>query len=125
MTAEELKTRTKALAIRVIRLFRALPRSVEAQVLGKQLLRSGTSVGANYRAACRSRSRQEFVAKLGVVVEEADETGYWLELLSDAGILPRRRLESLLSEADQLTAIFNAARRTTRNSKITNHKSQV
>ena len=123
MTAEELKTRTKSLAIRIIRLFRALPRSVEAQVMGKQLLRCGTAVGANYRAACRSRSRQEFVAKLGVVVEEADETGYWLELLSDSGVLPRRRLEPLLLEANELTAIFNAARRTTRSSKITNHKS--
>jgi four helix bundle protein len=123
MTAEELKTRTKALAIRVIRLFRALPRSVEAQVIGKQLLRSGTSVGANYRAACRSRSRQEFVAKLGLVVEEADEAGYWLELLADVGIMPARRLESLLREANELTAIFNAARTTTRHSKITNRKS--
>ena len=91
--------------------------------MGKQLLRCGTGVGANYRAACRSRSRQEFVAKLGIVVEEADETGYWLELLSDTGVLPRRRLEPLLTEANELTAIFNAARRTTRSLKLINHKS--
>ncbi len=81
MTPEELKTRTKAFAVRVIRLVDALPRSLAAQVVGRQLLRSATSVGANYRAACRAQSRAEFAAKLSIVVEEADETLYWLELL--------------------------------------------
>jgi four helix bundle protein len=79
---DNLRDRTKAFAIRIVRLFRALPHSREAQVIGNQLLRSGTSVGANYRAACRARSRQEFISRLGVVVEEADETIFWLELLA-------------------------------------------
>jgi len=111
---EQLRGRTKEFANRVIRLFRALPRSSEAQVIGKQLLRSGTSVGANYRAACRARSRSEFVAKLGVVVEEADETIYWLELLADNNVVQPVRLEDLLAEAHELTAIFTAARSTSR-----------
>lgn len=87
---------------------------MEAQVIGKQLLRAGTSVGANYRAACRARSRVEFVAKLGIVVEEADETIYWLELLADGDIVPQERLAELMREARELTAIFTAAQHTTR-----------
>jgi four helix bundle protein len=113
-SAEQLRDRTKAFAIRVVKLFRALPKTSEAQVIGKQLLRSGTSVGANYRAACRGRSRQEWVAKLGIVVEEADETVYWLELLVDLGIVPADRMTELMSEARELTAIFTSAQRTTR-----------
>jgi four helix bundle protein len=111
---EQLRSRTKAFALRMIRLTRALPRAMEAQVIGKQLLRAGTSVGANYRAACRARSRQEFVAKLGIVVEEADETIYWLDLLADGEIVPRERLAELMKEARELTAIFTAAQHTTR-----------
>jgi len=125
---EQLRDRTKAFAIRVVRLFRALPSSRDAQVIGTQLLRSGTSVAANYRAACRSRSRAEFISRLGVVVEEADESLFWLELLGETGIITQGRLRELLKEADELTAIFTAARRTTRNSsrsEITNHKSQI
>jgi four helix bundle protein len=83
---EILKRRTKLFAIRIVKLFKALPRTEEGRVVGKQLLRSGTSVAANYRAACRSRSKAEFIAKIGVVVEEADETVFWLELLSDVGL---------------------------------------
>jgi four helix bundle protein len=113
-SAEQLRDRTKAFAIRVVKLFRALPKTSEAQVIGKQRLRSGTSVGANYRAACRGRSRQEWVAKLGIVVEEADETVYWLELLVDLGIVPADRMTELMSEARELTAIFTSAQRTTR-----------
>ena len=79
--SEELKKRTKQFAIRIIKLFRSLPRTEEARVIGKQMLRSGTSVAANYRAVCRARSRAEFIAKVGVVVEESDETVLWLELL--------------------------------------------
>jgi len=85
----DLLDRTKQFALRIVRLFRALPKSDEARVLGRQLLRSGTSVGANYRAVCRARTRAEFVAKLGIVLEEADETCFWLELLADALIVPR------------------------------------
>jgi four helix bundle protein len=114
MTPEELRTRTKKFGLRIIHLYRALPRNGEAQVIGKQLLRSGTSVGANYRAACRSRSDAEFVAKLGVVVEEADETMYWMELLEDAQIIPAKRLSELKGEAEQLTKIFVSARFSTK-----------
>ena len=110
--SEQLRERTKAFALRIIRLFRYLPRTNEAQIIGKQLLRSGTSIGANYRSACRARSRAEFVAKLGIVVEEADETIYWLDLLMDSGTVKKERLANLLTEARQLTAIFTAATRT-------------
>ena len=125
---EQLRDRTKAFAIRIVRLFRAMPSGRDAQVIGTQLLRSGTSVAANYRAACRSRSRAEFISRLGVVVEEADESLSWLEMLGDTGIITRTRLRELLKEADELTAIFTATRRTSRNggrSEITNHKSQI
>ena len=114
---EALRNRTKRLALRIIRLFRSLPRSPEAQVLGKQLLRAGTSVGANYRAAGRARSRAEFVAKIGIVVEEADEVVFWLECLTESGIVRPELLSDLLEEANQLVAIFAAAQRTARESK--------
>ena len=102
----DLRRRTKLFSLRVIRLFAALPRSVPAQVLGKQVLRSATSVGANYREACRSRSDPEFVAKLGDCLKELDETLYWLELLTEANVLPAPRLAPLRDEADELLAIF-------------------
>jgi len=111
---EELRQRTKAFAIRIVKLFRTLPRTTDAEVIGRQLLRSGTAVGANYRAACRARSRAEFASKLGIVVEEADETIYWLELLAETGTVPMDRLDGILREAHELTAIFTAARQTTR-----------
>jgi len=110
--AEELKARTRRFAVRIVRLFRALPKSDEARVLGKQLLRSGTSVASNYRAACRARSKAEFTAKMGIVVEECDETVFWLELLVDAGIFSSAKLAPLLQEANQLLAIFAASQRT-------------
>jgi four helix bundle protein len=100
----------------VIRLFQHLPRSTEAQVLGKQLLRAATSVGANYRAAGRARSKAEFVAKIGIVVEEADETIFWLECLMESGIVKPDLLRDLLAEANELVAIFAASRRTARQS---------
>lgn len=87
--AEQLRERTKQFAIRVVRLFRSLPKTEEAKIIGKQALRSGTSVAANYRAVCRARSKAEFIARLGVVVEEADETFFWLELLVETGIVPQ------------------------------------
>ena len=83
--SEELKARTKAFAIRIVKLFRSLPKTEEARVIGRQLMRSATSVAANYRAVCRARSKAEFIAKIGVVVEEADETVFWLEMIIDTG----------------------------------------
>src|SRR6266852_7761899 len=110
--SQDLRARTKQFALRILRLYRALPPGEEARVLGKQLLRSGTSVGANYRAACRARSRAEFIAKLGIVLEEADEAVFWLELLLETGILDHKRLDPLLREADELTSIFVSSLRT-------------
>ena len=104
--------------MRIIKLFRALPKAEEARVIGRQLLRSRTSVAANYRAICRARSRAEFVAKLGVVIEEADETVFWLELLVDSELMSRERTESLLAEANELVAIFVASRKTARLIKL-------
>lgn len=126
--AAELRERTKAFALRVIRLIRALPSCPEGRLIGNQLLRSGTSVAANYRAVCRARSRAEFLAKLGVVIEEADESAFWLELLSETGLMPKHRLDALRSEADQLVAIFNASKATARKnaqSTIGNQKSTI
>ena len=97
-----------------MRVFRSLPASADAQVLGKQLLRSGTSVAANYRAVCRARSRAEFVSKLGTVVEEADETIFWLELMGETGVVKQERIQDLLKEANELVAIFAASLRTSK-----------
>jgi four helix bundle protein len=109
---EDLRARSKAFAYRVIKLFRSLPKTTEAQVIGKQLLRSGTSVAANYRAAARARSQAEFIAKIGVVVEEADESVFWLECIADNGIMQANILKDLLREANELLAIFAASQRT-------------
>jgi four helix bundle protein len=103
---EDLIDRTKRFALRVIRLFVSLPKTGEAQVLGKQLLRSGTSVGANYREAHRARSRAEFAAKCGDSLREIEESAYWLELLEESGILPATKLKDLRTETNELTAIF-------------------
>ena len=111
---EQLRDRTKAFALRVIRLFRSLPYKPDAQVLGKQLLRCGTSVAANYRAVCRARSKAEFIAKMGVVVEESDEAVLWLELLAESGIVSQGKVGELLTETRALTAIFTASQRTAR-----------
>src|SRR5271165_2116599 len=111
---EQLRDRTKAFALRVIRLYRSLPYKTDTQVLGKQLLRCGTSVAANYRAVCRARSKAEFIAKMGVVVEEADETVFWLELLVECGVVSTSRMENLLVEANELLAISAASQRTAR-----------
>jgi four helix bundle protein len=102
----DLAVRTKSFARRIIRLYVALPKETVAQVLGKQLLRSGTSVGANYREARRGRSKAEFISKVGDCLKEADETAYWLELLSEENIIRKARLEPLLKEVNELTAIF-------------------
>ena len=103
---KDLGARTKTFARRIIRLYAALPKETVAQVLGKQALRSGTSVGANYREANRARSKAEFVSKVGDCLKEADETAYWLGLLTDEEIMPRRRLELLLQEANELISIL-------------------
>jgi four helix bundle protein len=102
----DLRTRTKQFALRVIRLFGALPNRVESQVIGKQLLRSATSVGAHYREGHRARSTAEFISKLEGGLQELDETAYWLELLIESGIMPEHRLSDLLREANELTAIL-------------------
>jgi four helix bundle protein len=108
----QLRERAKAFALRVIKMSQALPRTREANVLSQQILRSATSMAANYRAAGRSRSQAEFIAKLGVVIEEADETAFWLEMLVDGGFVRQKRLENLQAEANQLLAIFGASRKT-------------
>ena len=115
--AEELRERTKQFAIRVINLYRALPKAQEARIIGNQLLRSATSVAANYRAVCRARTKAEFTAKLGLVVEEADETVFWLELLVDSNIVSARLMEDILAEANELIAVFSAAYRTAKRRK--------
>jgi len=109
---EKLRARTKEFAIRIIHLFQALPSTKEAQVIGNQLLRCGTAVGANYRSVCHARSRADFISKIGIVTEEADECVFWIELLSDLGIVKKEKLHELLQEARELTAIFNASRQT-------------
>jgi len=111
---EELKERTKRFALRIMKLVDSLPRSTSANVIGRQVIRSGTSVGANYRAACRGRSKAEFISKLGVVVEEVDETCFWLELIIEGSLLPKEKVLSLLNEADELTAIFVSSIKTSR-----------
>lgn len=102
----DLKVRTRQFALRIIRLYGTLPTTVESQVIGKQVLRSGTSVGAHYREATRARSDAEFISKIEGGLQELEETQYWLELLVDAEIVPSARLEPLLDEASQLTAIL-------------------
>ena len=111
---EVLKNRLKQFALRIIKLFQALPKTGEAQVLGKQLLRSGTSVAANYRAACRARSTKEFYSKISIVVEEADESLFWLELLNEAEIFPSERLEPLMNESTEILKIMATVRKNTR-----------
>jgi four helix bundle protein len=111
---EELRDRTKEFAIRIVKMCRSLPRTEDARVLGKQVLRSGTSVAANYRAVCRSRSRPGFTSKLTVVTEEADETVFWLELLVDTGVVPMEKMANLLAEANELVKIFGSSLRTVR-----------
>lgn len=109
---QDLRLRTKQFAIAIIRLCRHLPRTTEGFVIGKQLIRSGTSVAANYRATQRARSKAEFIAKIGIVVEEADETQFWLELLEEAHTVEPTRLASLKREIDELVAIFTASHKT-------------
>jgi four helix bundle protein len=112
MTKDELKKRTKRFAIDIIRLVEELPNTKGGYTIGNQLVRSGTSVAANYRSACRSRSNADFISKITIVEEESDESLFWLELILEANLLQKDRLESLIREADELTAIFTASGKT-------------
>ena len=114
MTPEQLKERTKRFALDVIALVGTLPRTLVAEIIAGQMVRSGTSTGANYRAACRARSRAEFVAKIGVAEEEADETQYWLELLLETKLAKSETVRRLIAEATELVAILSASRKTAR-----------
>ena len=117
MGISDLKARTKTFAVRVIRLVERMPRTRTADIIGKQLLRCATSVGANYRAACRGKSSADFIAKMGIVEEEADEAVYWMELLMEAGAVRKDDIAELLNEANQLVAITVASIRTARRNK--------
>ena len=131
MNEQQFKQRTKQLALRIIRLVEVLPKTSTAQVIGKQVLRSGTSVGANYRAACRAKSTPDILHKLAIVEEEADETLYWLELLVEAELVPEAKLKSLMNEVDEIIAMIVSSIKTIRDrhnnfnpkSKIQNPKS--
>jgi four helix bundle protein len=125
MDKHELLARTKAFALRSLKLVDHLPRTMSGRAIGNQLVRSATSIGANYRAACRSRSRAEFAAKLGIVAEEADESVYWLELVREAKLLPDSRIGALLAEANELTAVFTSARRTSTKNQTSKTKPQT
>ena len=122
MSHQDLKDRTKAFALRVIRLTDAIPKSRSGDIIGRQLLRSATSVGANYRSACRARSRADFLSKMGIVEEEADESGYWLDLLEAAGLIKPNRIADLKTECNELTAIIVASIRTARKSQAAEPK---
>lgn len=117
MNAKDFKERSRQFAIRVISLVDALPQQRSADILGKQLLRSATSVAANYRAACRARSTAEFIAKMGIVEEEADESQGWIEMIADAGLVKKERVEELIKEAGELTAMTVASIKTARRNK--------
>ena len=128
MNKEELKARTKRFALRVMKLVDALPKTVSGRAIGNQLVRSGTAVGSNYRASCRARSRAEFIAKIGIVEEEADESAFWMELIIEGGLLPARKVEALLKEANELVAIMASSRISAKRGKqsaIANRKSEI
>ena len=114
MNEKELKDRTRKFALKVIKLVSSLPETLAAQVVGRQLVKSGTSVGANYRSACRAKSAADFISKMGIVEEEADETLYWIELLLEDKIVKESLLESLMKEADEIIAITVSSIKTAR-----------
>ena len=114
MDAEEFRNRTKGFALCVVRLVEALPKSRTADVLGRQLIRCGTSVGANYRAACRARSPKDFVAKMGIAEEECDEAIYWMELIVEAGLMDENRVTDLKKEANEILAMVISSIKTAR-----------
>jgi len=114
MNKEELKARTKKYALRVIKLVEALPKTTTGRTIGNQLIRSGTSIGANYRAALRARSKLEFIAKLGIVIEEADESAFWLEIIIENKLFKKELVGSLLQETNELVAIFVTTRKSSK-----------
>jgi four helix bundle protein len=116
MNNENLKKRTKQFALDVVKFFEALPRNETCRILGRQLLRAGTSVGANYRAACRAKSTADFISKMGTVEEEADESSYWIELLVENGVVAEAKTAPLLKEANELFAIAVSSIKTARKS---------
>ncbi len=122
MTKEELKKRTKQFALMIIKLVEDLPNTKAGRTIGNQIIRSGTSVAANYRAACRARSNADFISKITIVEEECDETLFWLELIAEANLLKKEKLQDMLKEADELTAIFTASGKTARQN---NPKSEI
>ncbi len=117
MNKDEMIGRTKEFAIRMVKLYRSLPNSRDAQIIGQQVFRSGTSVGANYRAACRGRSRADFISKLGIALEEADESLYWMELLIETKIVSSERLKPLMKENDEIIAILVSTIKSARRKK--------
>jgi four helix bundle protein len=123
MTNQELKERTMDFAVRVLMMVDALPKTTAGKTVGNQIARSGTSVAANYRAALRARSDADFINKITIVLEEADESGFWIELAEKAKLLPSKRLKALHQEAEELTKIFNATRVTAKRRTARNHKS--
>lgn len=127
MNEQEMIKRTKQFALRVMKLVGALPRTVQGRSIASQLMRSGTSVAANYRAACRARSKPEFIAKLGTVEEEADESAFWLELIIDGDLLTENKVRPLLNEAGELVAITASSKKTAARTKlqIANRNSQI
>ncbi len=114
MTPEELKKRTKQFALRAVRLCDSLPRTRAGNVIASQLIRSATSTGANYRAACRARSRADFISKIGLTLEEADESVYWMEIIVESGMKSHKQVSALLEEGNELVAIFVASSTTAR-----------
>src|SRR6266496_607443 len=114
MTREEMKARTKAYAVRVVKLVQALPRNRECDILGSQLLRAGTSVGANYRAVCRAKSTADFINKLRIVEEECDESLFWMEILTDAALVKASRLRYLMAEGEEILRIVVSSAKTAR-----------
>jgi four helix bundle protein len=125
MTERELLQRTKQFALRIFKLVGVLPQTIQGRAVAAQLIRSGTSVAANYRAACRARSKPEFIAKLGVVEEEADESAFWLELIIETGLLSAAKVTPLLTEAGEIVAMMASSKKTAAKSQIANRKSQI
>ncbi|MDB6005358.1 MAG: hypothetical protein JWR15_2345 [Prosthecobacter sp.] len=123
MTSKELKERTMDFAVRVLKMVDALPKTTAGRTVGGQIARSSTSVAANYRAALRAKSDADFINKITIVLEETDESGFWIELAERAELLPPKRLKALLQESEELTKIFNATRTTTKRRARPNHKS--
>jgi len=114
MDERDFKERTRKLALRIVHLVQSLPKDLAAQTIGRQLLRCGTSIGGNYRAACRARSKADVISKMGIVEEEADETIYWTELLVETGIIKKERLSPLMKETDEILAMVVASIKTLR-----------